>query len=402
MGFLVAPEGGVPVKRSSLSLLILIVVVAIVGAIWWTRREASPPVATAPPAPTVRPVAAVIEIKAPLGLPPVPVPADNPPTAETIALGRRLYYDPILSVDNTVSCASCHGPDKGFAHGKNVSDGVQGKLGDRNSPTVLNAAYYKVQFWDGRAPSLEKQAEGPVQNPVEMAHTLAGVEQKLMADPTYREQFRQAWGTHQITYEMVGKSIASFERTVISGNSPFDRFSYGGDKKALSPAAQRGLKLFLDPKKGNCNACHTIGEEYALFTDNKFHNIGIGADTKGNLADLGRYKETKMEGDQGAFKTPSLRNVALTAPYMHDGSLVTLKDVMDYYVGGGNTNPYLDKEMRTLDFLTFDERRDILAFLESLTGEMPKDVGPPQASAAAPATPAPTKPATATKPGAHK
>jgi cytochrome c peroxidase len=342
---------------------------------------------TKAPAPPAKPIGAVVEIKAPLGLPPVPIPADNPPTAETIALGRRLYYDKALSVDNTVACANCHDPKFGFSDGKQFSEGVRGQKGDRNSPTVFNAAYYTLQFWDGRAPSLEKQAEGPVQNPVEMAHTLEGVEKRLMADPSYRAAFQKAWGADVITYEMVEKSIASFERTVLSGNSPFDQYMYGGDKKAMSAAAIRGLEVFRNPKKGNCAVCHTIEEKYALFTDNKFHNLGVGVkltlDGETVLTDLGRFKETKVEADRGAFKTPSLRNIALTAPYLHDGSRKTLKEVIDLYVGGGNSNPYLDKEIKPLDFLTGRELADLEEFLKALTGEMPPDVGPPAAGPSA-------------------
>jgi cytochrome c peroxidase len=351
-------------------VLILLVLLLVVG--YWLYRaqqeQALPAV----------PIGARVEIPAPLGLPPLPVPADNPPTAETIALGRRLYFDPILSVDNTISCGSCHHPDFGFSDGNPVSDGVRGQKGTRNSPTVFNAAYFTTQFWDGREPSLEKQAEGPVQNPVEMAHTLHAVEQKLMADPSYRVAFRSAFGSERITYEMVEKAIATFERTVVSANSPFDRYLYGGDKKALSPSARRGLEIFRDSKKGNCVTCHTIEEKHALFTDNKFHNLGVGVNSRGELTDLGRYQVTKNDADRGAFKTPSLRNIALTAPYMHDGSLKTLKDVMDFYVGGGNSNPHLDKEVHALDFLTGQERVDLVAFLESLTGDMPENVGPPE------------------------
>ena len=214
-------------------------------------------------------------------------------------------------------------------------------------------------------------------NPVEMGHTLEGVVKHVQSDPTYRKLFAQAWGTEQITIDLVTKSIASFERTVVIGNSPFDLFYYGGDKNALSPSAQRGLKLFLNRKKGNCSVCHVIGKKYALFTDNKFHNIGVGADTQGNLADAGRYTQTKNASDLGAFKTPTLRNIAETRPYMHDGSQATLKDVVDHYVGGGTSNPHLDKEIHALDFLTFDERADLRAFLESLTGTLPPNVGPP-------------------------
>ncbi len=323
------------------------------------------------------PIGKPVKIKAPLGLPPVPIPPDNPPTEETIALGRRLYYDPRLSVDGTVSCATCHTPNLGFGDGKALSNGVDGKRGTRSAPTVVNAAYNTLQFWDGRSASLEKQAEGPMANPVEMGHTLEGVVKFVQSDPTYRKMFAKAWGTEQITIDLVTKSIASFERTVVIGDSPFDRFYYGGDKKALSLAAQRGLKLFLNPKKGNCSVCHVIGKKYALLTDNKFHNIGVGADTSGNFADVGLYAQSKNTADMGAFKTPTLRNIAETAPYMHDGSQATLKDVVDHYVGGGTSNPHLDKEIHALDFLTFNERADLKAFLESLTGTLPRNVDPP-------------------------
>jgi len=321
------------------------------------------------------PIGKTVKIEAPLGLPPVPIPADNPPTAETIALGRRLYYDPILSVDNTVSCATCHDPQSGFADPKPVSEGVGKKTGTRNSPTVINAAYFKVQFWDGRSPSLENQAEGPVQNPVEMANTLATVEQRLNADSSYREQFAKAWGDRPITYEMVEKSIASFERTVISGNSPFDRWKYGHDEHAVNESVKRGFVVFTSEKKGNCAACHTVGSKYALFTDNGFHNVGIGTDM-GKFTDVGLFAVTHNEADKGKFKTPSLRNIAETGPYMSDGSLKNLKEGVDFYIGAGNSNPNLDKKIHVLDFLTGQERADLEAFLNSLSGETPPNVGP--------------------------
>ncbi len=320
-------------------------------------------------------VGTLVKIKAPLGLPPLPVPADNPMTAEKIALGRRLYYDKQLSADGTVSCASCHDPQFGFADPKPVSEGVQKKTGTRNSPTVFNAAYLSVQFWDGRAPSLEEQAEGPVANPVEMAHTLEGVEKRVNADASYRDAFAKAFGPSPITYDMVEKAIACFERTVLSGNSPFDRWKYGHDEKAVSTSVKRGFAVFTSAKKGNCTTCHTVEKNYALFTDSKFHNIGVGVD-KDKFADDGRYMVTKKEEDRGSFKTPTLRNIAQTTPYMHDGGLKTLKDVIDFYIGAGNSNPNLDKNIHTLDFLTGQEREDLQHFLESLTGEMPKDVGP--------------------------
>ena len=325
----------------------------------------------------VMPIGKPVQIKAPLGLPPVPIPPDNPPTAETIALGRRLYYDPILSADNTVSCATCHSPQYGFADPKPVSEGVGKKTGSRNSPAVTNAAYFQVQFWDGRSGSLENQAEGPVQNPVEMANTLAAVEKRLNADPSYREQFAKAWGPKPITYEMVEKSIASFERTLLSGNSPFDRWKYGHDEKAVDESVKRGFKVFSSKQKGNCTACHEVGEKYALFMDNKFHDIGVGVDM-GNITDSGLFAVSHAEADRGKFKTPCLRNVASTAPYMHDGGLKDLKEVIDFYIGAGNSNVNLDKEIHVLDFLSGQERADLQAFLNSLTGEMPPNVGPPE------------------------
>lgn len=342
----------------------------------------------APSHSAIMPVGKPVEIKAPLGLPPVPIPPDNPLTEETIALGRRLYYDPQLSADGTISCASCHAPQFAFSDNRPFSEGVGGKRGTRHSPTVINSAYNSLQFWDGRAPSLEEQAKGPMANPVEMAHSLEGVVKRMQADPKYLELFKKAWGADQITIDIVVKSIASFERTVIAGDSPFDRFYYGHDSRALPSAAQRGLRIFVSAKKGNCAVCHTVGKDYALFTDNKFHNLGIGADTRGNLNDLGRYTETKNDADLGAFKTPSLRNLANRGPYMHDGSFPTVKDTLAHYIGGGNWNPHLDKDIHSLDVLTFDERDDLLQFLDSLNGKLPDNIGPPP-DLAPPAKPAP-------------
>lgn len=331
-------------------------------------------VAEAPAAPA-RPTGAPVELKAPLGLPPVPVPADNPPTAETIALGRKLYYDTKLSADNTVSCATCHGPTFHFTDGKAVSAGVGGKTGKRGAPTVLNAAYSPVQFWDGRAASLEDQAAGPIANPIEMNLSHADCVAKLNADAEYPALFAKAFGPGPVTMDKIQKSIASFERTVIAGDSPFDRYQYGGDKKAMSASAIRGLAIFKDAKLGNCAVCHTIEEKYALFSDGKFHNIGVGIGSNGELLDLGRFDQTKVESDKGAFRTPTLRNIAKTAPYMHDGSQKTLRDVVDFYVGGGSSSPYLDKEIKELK-LSGQERADLVAFLEALTGELPPDSGP--------------------------
>ncbi|MFL6415424.1 MAG: cytochrome-c peroxidase [Bryobacteraceae bacterium] len=325
---------------------------------------------------SAHPLGPPFEIKVPLGLPPLPIPADNPPTAETIALGRKLYYDTTLSSNNTMSCASCHSPALMFSDGQRFSRGASGKLGVRNALTILNSAYYPVDFWDGRAINLEAQSGMPMANPVEMNQPHEVSVSKLNAIPEYRKEFEKAFGPGPVTIDKVEKAIASFERTLLSGNSPFDRYLYGGEKTAMSASAIRGMEIFRDKNRGNCATCHTIGDHYALFSDGKFHNIGIGVDANGELQDLGRYVVTKKDSDKGSFRTPTLRNIAKTAPYMHDGSEKTLKDVVDYYVGGGNSNAYLDKEIRPLT-LTRQERADVVAFLESLTGEPPPQALPP-------------------------
>jgi cytochrome c peroxidase len=335
------------------------------------------------PAPSLRaggravPIGIPVQLKPPLGLPPVPIPPDNPPTAETIALGRRLFYDARLSVDSTVSCASCHNPALAFADGKQLPEGVRRQKGRRNAPSLLNAVYREAFFWDGRSPSLEAQAREPVQNPLEMAHTLQGAVERLTAASGYRAAFERAFGPGPVTYEKVGKALASFERTLLCGNSPFDRYYYGHDLLALSDSAKRGMEIFRNPAEGNCATCHTISDRYALFTDNKFHNDSVGPTSdNGDPIDLGHYLITRVEADKGAFRTPSLRNVALTAPYFHDGSRATLQDVIGFYIRGGNPVRHRDKEIQSI-WLSGQDRTDLEAFLESLTGEMPPAVGPP-------------------------
>lgn len=316
------------------------------------------------------PVGSLLRIEAPLGLPPVPVPPDNPLTAETIELGRKLFQDTRLSVNNTVSCSSCHNERRGFSDGLKTSVGVDGKKGTRNAPTVLNSAYASLQFWDGRAASLEDQAAGPMANPLEMNQAHDVSVGKLQADPFYKADFQKAFGPGPITIEMVKKALAAFERTLVSGNSPFDRYRFGGDKSAMSAAAIRGMVVFMDPRKGNCVTCHTVDEKHALFFDGKFHNLGVGVNSDGELPDLGRFEQSRINAEKGAFKTPTLRNVAQSAPYMHDGSLKTLKDVVDFYAGGGNSNDHLDPQIKPLH-LSAQDRSDLVAFLESLTGETP-------------------------------
>jgi cytochrome c peroxidase len=287
-----------------------------------------------------------------LGLPPLAAPEARP---EEVVLGKRLFFDPKLSADGKVACASCHDPGHGFSDAKAVSEGVGGRRGKRNAPTVLNAAYWRRQFWDGRAATLEQQARGPITNELEMAHEPAKLVAKLRAD----REYARAFGGREITMESIVEAIAAYERTLLSGNSAADRYLYGGDKTALSEEAALGWKVF----GRHCVSCHAIGKEHGLFTDQEFHNIGIGVNAEGDLTDLGQ--------GEGRFRTPSLRNVARTAPYMHDGSLRTLRQVVDYYVGGGNSNAHLDARMRPLE-LSGAERAGLVAFLEALNGELPQ------------------------------
>ena len=345
---------------------IALVVFAALLALSCDKLESVSPSVSDSPA---HPVGVSVQIKAPLGLPSISNSADLP-TTESIALGRKLFHEVKLSSDNTLSCASCHKPDLFFVDGQPTATGVNGQVGSRNTPTALNAVYNVAQFWDGRSPSLEDQAGGPIANPKEMnlPHQLCVA--KLNADPAYVAEFAQVFGAGPVTMNKIQKAIADFERTLLSGNSPFDRYQFGGDKTALSAAAIRGLAVFTDRRRGNCSTCHIIAERFALFADGLFHNLGAGMDSNGELVDLGRFVQTKVETDRGLFRTPSLRNVAKTAPYMHDGSLKTLKDVVDFYVGGGSSNPQLDAEIKPL-VLTGQERADLVAFLESLTGEAP-------------------------------
>ncbi len=296
-------------------------------------------------------------------LPTMPVPEDNPQNAEKIALGRCLFFDGRLSADGKISCASCHDSGQGWAGHDATDTGIHGRVGNRNSGTVVNSGYMKFQFWDGRARSLEEQALGPIQNPVEMGETLPHIVRKLDAIPGYRRRFRAVFGTG-VTADGITKAIAAFERTIVSGPAPFDRY-LAGEKKAMSAEAVRGAELFSG--KGECAACHSG----PLFSDQSFHNLGIG--TEAVHPDVGREAVTKRPADRGKFKTPGLRNVAQSYPYMHDGKTKTLADVVDYLDRGGTANPNLDALVRPLN-LTAREKRDMVAFLKALTGPAAQSV----------------------------
>jgi cytochrome c peroxidase len=336
--------------------------------------------------------AEAVEVPLPPGVMAPEVPADNPTTAAKVELGKKLYFDTRLSTDGTVACATCHDPRKGFADGrpKPTSAGVGGALGARNAPTVLNAAFLASQFWDGRAATLEDQAVQPMINPIEHGfEDDPAVVEKLRSLPEYPPLFEAAFGSKEIDMRRFGQAVASFERTLISLDAPIDRF-LAGDAKAISASAQRGWELYNG--KARCNTCHGRIDVLPLFTDDLFHNIGVGvkqvdfdavsrkaaaAVAAGKSVDalalqdaeasaLGRFLVTRETKDLGAFKTPQLRNVALTAPYMHDGSQATLREVIDFYDKGGEPNPYLDGGMRPLS-LTEQEKADLVALMETFT-----------------------------------
>ena len=339
---------------------------------------------------------------APLGLPPVPIPADNPQSPEKIKLGDKLFHDKRFSSTGQVSCATCHDAKKTFTDSPlRVSQGINKLKGTRNAPTVVNAAYFHKLFWDGREPSLEEQSKDPMVNPVEMGLPNHQPVLKLIrTDPEYVKAFKAVFGKSgdQLTMEEVKKAIASFERTIVAGDSPFDHYYFGGDKKAMTPAQIRGFQVFMG--QGRCVSCHTVEQDQALFTDNRFHNIGIGINPMqkdvprlageflkakgqgGNVdkavlsdpktSNLGRFAVTDALDDMGSFKTSTLRNIAMTAPYMHDGSLKTLKEVVIHYNNGGVTkkgervNDFLSGGIRPLNL---NERQisDLVAFLGALT-----------------------------------
>jgi cytochrome c peroxidase len=343
-----------------------------------------------------------LEVELPAGLAvgadSVVVPEDNPLTRAKIELGRQLFFDKRLSSDGTVSCASCHDPQFSYAKDTTFGVGVREQEGNRNSPASYNRIFSAAQFWDGRAASLEEQAIGPIANPIEMGNTHDVCIETLRKIPGYEKQFAKIFPQEGFTIESVGKAIAAFERVIVTGPSPADHYEslrtfettfkdylddleslkeddpdsyeqYGQIKAALakqpiSESAKRGREIFFTDK-GNCTACH-VG---ANFSDEKYHNLGVGMDAK--EPDLGRYVVTKDDKDRGAFKTPTIRNVALTSPYMHDGSQATLEEVVEWYAKGGHPNPYLSDKMKKLD-LTAQDKKDLVAYMKALTGELPK------------------------------
>jgi cytochrome c peroxidase len=306
--------------------------------------------------------------RAPLGLPPLDWPKSNPYSAEKVELGRTLYFDPRLSADGSVSCASCHDPKHAFTDGAAVSTGIKQQKGGRSAPTVINRAYSLAQFWDGRATTLEEQAKGPMANPIEMGDTHDAIVDRLKGVAGYRVMFAKAFGSDEITIDRAAQAIASFERTVLSGNAPYDRYKRG-DKKAMTPAQVRGMSVFFE--KAKCDKCH----EGSNFTLNAYSNLGVGTDKP--EPDVGRFAVTHDPKDWGVFKTPTLREIEHTAPYMHDGSLKTLEDVVEFYNKGGIKNQNLDANIKALN-LTDQEKKDLVAFMKALSGEGWQNIKAPE------------------------
>jgi cytochrome c peroxidase len=323
-------------------------------------------------------------------LPAVTVPADNPMTPEKVELGRLLFFDRRLSGDGSLACVSCHLPQHGWTTDTPQSPAYPTNQERRNSPTLIGVAYTQPLIWDGRAPNLEKQALGPIRNPLHMNQNVDLLVQKLNGIPGYVQRFRKVFGT-AVTPEGIAKALASFERTIVSRDAPFDRYMEG-DESAMSEAAVRGMRLFRG--KAGCVACHNGPN----FSDNGFHNLGVPApafiqdrlvqaairfdaermgvkDYWNVKEDLGRYLVTKDEKDKGAFKTPTLRNVVETGPYMHNGAFATLEEVIDFYDRGGGSSPEKSALVHPLR-LSADEKHDLLAFLHALSGTLPKVTQP--------------------------
>ena len=308
--------------------------------------------------------------QAPLGLDPVPVPEDNPMTAEKIELGKLLYFDKRVSKDGTISCATCHDPKMAWAEHTPTSTGIGKQVGGANSPTVINTAYLSSMFWDGRAKDLEEQALGPMANPIEMGHNLDALVKDLEAIPGYKERFQAVFGTG-VTKDGMAKAIAAFERTVLSGNSPYDRFTKNKEEGALTEVQKRGMEVFME--KADCDTCHAP----PIFTNGGFVNAGIGMDKE--KPDEGRKAVTGKDTDLGKFRVAPLREVANTHPYFHDGSVATLAEAVDIMAGGGKANANLSPMMKAVGEakLTDQDKKDLVSFLEALSGEFPV-VEPPE------------------------
>jgi len=315
---------------------------------------------TTDPAPATDEMAALPEI--PLGLPKLEIPDNNPMTAEKVELGKLLYFDKRLSKDGTISCATCHDPTMGWAEEDVTSIGIKEQVGTRNSPTVINSAYATSQFWDGREPTLEAQALGPIENPIEMGHSLPELVKELNEIAGYKERFQKVFGT-DVTSDGIAKAIAAFERTVLSGNSAWDKYQ-AGDKTALNEQEIRGMELF---NQAECATCHAP----PVFSNFRFYNAGVGSDLA--EPDSGRQQATDNERDFGKFRVPTLRDITDTGPYFHNGSEASLEEAVRLMATGGVDNPKLSALFRGLQGREYTDEQiaDLVAFLGALSGEYP-------------------------------
>ena len=293
----------------------------------------------------------------PMGFPYPKIPEDNQLTTARIELGKQLFFDPILSRDSSISCASCHFQQYAFADNKVISPGIEGRLGFRNAPSLANAAYRERLFYDGGVPSLELQVVAPIEDHNEMDFNLLAAVERLIQHEDYPRLIKKAYGTEPTIYALT-RAIAAYERTLLSGNSAFDKYYYRGDSNALTAEEKRGKDLFFSART-KCSSCHSGFN----FSNEEFINIGLYADFSD---DTGRKRVTALEADEGKFKVPSLRNVALTAPYMHDGSMPTLADVIDFFDSGGHPHPNKSPLIQPLG-LSATEKTELIAFLNSLT-----------------------------------
>lgn len=312
---------------------------------------------TEDPVPTI---GTPLTLTIPQGLPDMRIPADNPLTEEGVALGRRLFYEPLLSGDNSISCATCHQQASGFSDFRRFSRGIFGEFGNRNAPALINLGWQRKFFWDGRAVSLEDQALQPIQNPIEMHETLENAVAELNGHPEYPGMFKNAFGTGIVEAPLIAKALAQFERTMISANAKFDRWKR--KEVSLSDAEQRGADLYNNPAKGDCAHCHAFG---STFSDFEFRNTGLDSIP----VDKGLSAVTKLSTDDGKFKTPTLRNIEYTAPYMHDGRFSTLEECIEHYNTGFKKTSNLDPNMEHAPKgrLNAQEVADLVAFLKTLS-----------------------------------
>ena len=386
-------------------LILVLMVAGIAMLIFGCERSAKRANSKLAPTPETDPLAqakSLQQVGVPVEATRAAIPPDNSQTPEKISVGQKLFFDRRLSVDGTISCSTCHDPAFAFTDRKPTSVGIKGRVGQRNAPTVLNALYNKTQFWDGRVNTLEEQSALPIVNSVEMGHpNLDAAVAQIAGVREYQQAFRAVFGRAPNGPDLL-RAIASYERTQLSFDSPFDHF-IAGDKNAIDDSAKRGWELFNT--QARCNKCHALTDtqrDVTVFTDNDFHNIGIGiirhnvvalarqaeqliksGDTSAidraaiqtDMSALGRFLITKEEKDIASFKTPDIRNVLVTAPYFHDGSQETLWDVIDHYnKGDGLQNPYLDEDIQPLS-LTENDIDDLVAFLASLTSANYKEQG---------------------------